>query len=476
MEQISIQALQNLLTRLELPAADVGGAVRITGSDPVVPGRYRLGLAAATALAAQAAGITEIWKRRGGRPQTVEVDVRRAAIPGLRTGAYTLRGGRALKTPSAWESDVFFRTKDGRVIYILRHSLYHQHHARLLTFLDCTPSTDSIARAVSKWNAGDLEDAFAANRLMGVVARSRDEWLASPQGLHLRDKVPVEIEKLGDSDPEPFKPAARPLSDMRVLDMAHILAGPITTRMLAEQGADVLHVSSPLRLDPVSTIIDTGFGKRCSFIDLDSRDDVATLDRLIGSADVFAHSWRPGSLDRRGLSPAAVAAKRPGIIYVSISCYGYDGPWAERAGYDPHGQVASGYAAGEGSTQQPRLASTFWLNDYLAAYLAAAGVTSALLKRATIGGSYHVKVSLTAASMYVQQLGKLPEEFWPGGASGLTSLPPPAPEHLAVTSTPFGALEHPSPIAQYSETPARWDLPPEPEGASEPVWRMHSSS
>lgn len=471
MDQISVEALGNLLTRLDLPTAGVGREVRICGRDPVVPGRYRLGLAAATALAAHAVGIMEIWKLRGGNPQSATVDLRRAAIPGLRTGAYTLRGGRALKSPSAWDGDVFFRTKDERVIYILRHSLYHQHHARLLSLLDCSPSTDAIARAVAKWNAQELEDAFAANKVMGVVARSYDEWLASPQGRHMRDKVPIEIEKIGESEPEPFKRAARPLSDIRVLDMAHILAGPITTRVLAEQGADVLHVSSPLRLDPISTIIDTGFGKRNSFIDLDRPEDLKTLEGLIGSSDIFAHSWRPGSLDRRGLSPAALARKRPGIIYVSISCYGYDGPWAERAGYDPHGQVASGYAAAENSMDEPRLASTFWLNDYLAAYLAAAGVNSALLKRASVGGSYHVKVSLTAASMYVQQLGQLPAEYWPGGASGQAGLPSPEPGHLTVTSTPFGEIEHPLPIVAYSETKARWDLPPEPEGASEPVWR-----
>ena len=69
---------------------------------------------------------------------------------------------------------------------------------------------------------------------------------------------------------------------------------------------------------------------------------------MIEGADIFAHSWRPGSLDRRGLSPEELARRRPGLIYVSVSCYGYDGPWATRAGYDPLGQVASGLAAGEG--------------------------------------------------------------------------------------------------------------------------------
>ena len=73
---------------------------------------------------------------------------------------------------------------------------------------------------------------------------------------------------------------------------------------------------------------------------------------------------------RRRRSPSL----RPGLIYVSVSCYGYDGPWATRAGYDPLGQVVSGLAVGEGSLDRPVLASTFTLNDYLAGYLGAAGV------------------------------------------------------------------------------------------------------
>ena len=101
---------------------------------------------------------------------------------------------------------------------------------------------------------------------------------------------------------------------------------------------------------------------------------------------------------------------------MSVSCYGYDGPWAERAGYDPLGQVASGLAAGEGSLEAPLMASTFTLNDYLAAYLAAAGTNSALLKRAREGGSYHVKVSLAGASTWVQMLGQLPPQYWQDGA------------------------------------------------------------
>jgi CoA-transferase family III len=473
MEAYADLVLRKLLAALELPLEAIEQNIRLTGCDPVVPSRYRVGLASSAALAAQAVGIMEIWQQRGGRDQVVTIDLRRAAAPGLRTISHTRRGGRTLQVSwPASEKQVFFPTSDGRLIYLMRHAIYYEHLSKLLGFLDCSPDSAAIARAVARWNSVELEDALAERRLMGTIVRTFDEWRASPQGRHLESRVPIEIERIGDSDPVPFKPGPRPLSGIKVVDMAHVLAGPVTSRVLAEQGAEVIHVSAPHQPDPIHVVIDTGFGKRSAFVDLDRKEDVDGLLRLIDTADIFAHSWRPGSLDRRGLSPAELARRRPGLIYVSVSCYGYDGPWAERAGYDPLGQVASGLAAGEGSVEAPVMASTFTLNDYLAAYLAAAGVNSALLRRAREGGSYHVKVSLTGASVWLQQLGQLPPQYWQDGSEGIARLPDPAADELTTTATAYGLIEHPLPIAQYSATPAFWELPPEPAGASELAWRV----
>ena len=156
-----------------------------------------------------------------------------------------------------------------------------------------------------------------------------------------------------------------------------------------------------------------------------------------------------------------------GLIYVSVSCYGSDGPWATRAGYDPLGQVASGLAAGEGSLDAPLMASTFTLNDYLAAYLAAAGVNSALLRRAREGGSYHVKTSLTAASCYVQMLGQLPRQYLAGRGGGCGA---------AARSGARGANHHRYPLwrdrapaGRYRNIPKRprsGKFPPNPRCAS----------
>lgn len=463
--------LARLLEDLHLPADEWLARISITGQDPVVPSRYRMGLASAAALGAMATGIGEIWKQRSGAMQDIHIDVKKAAVPGLRTLAYVRRNGHGLQlSRPASENQVFFESRDGRQIYLLRHAFYHEHFSRLLASLDCSSATDSIARAVARRDAQELEDALAANKAMGAIARTREEWLAHPQGSYLSARGPIEVSRIGGSDPEPLRPAARPLAGIKIVDMGHVLAGPIVSRCLAEQGAEVIHVSSPHLPDPNHIVVDTGFGKRTAFADLRNNHDREGLKRLIAGADIFVHSWRTGSLDRYGLSAEELTAMRPGLIYVALSCYGSGGPWASRAGYDPFGQVVSGLAVGEGSLHKPVLASTFTLNDYLAGYLAAAGVASALVRRAREGGSYRVNVSLTGASMWLQELGKLPPDQWPDGALGVSSLPQVEPLDLASTQTPYGAMEHARPVVQYSATPAFWSGPPMPEGACSLAW------
>jgi hypothetical protein len=470
-ENLAHDVLARLTSSIGLPSSVDLNSVEFMGADPIVPSRFRPGLASSAALAANALGVAEIWRQRGGNRQSIAVDLRRAAIPGLRTVSHIRRNSHTLQlSRPKTESKVFFETADGRQMYLLRHAFYYEHFSRMLTFLDCSPATESIERAVRRWDSVDLEEALANAKVIGAIARTHEEWLASPQGQHLATRVPVEIERIGDTPPLPFGPGDRPLSGLNVVDMGHVLAGPVVSRQLAEQGANVLHVSAPHQPDPAHIVIDTGLGKRSAFVNLDKPGDIDAFHALIADADVFVQSWRPGSLDARGLSPQDLAKRRPGIIYVSVSCYGYEGPWASRAGYDPLGQVVSGLAVGEGSIDRPVLASTFTLNDYLAGYLGAAGVASALLKRASVGGSYHVKVSLTSCSMWLQELGQLPSAQWPDGPAGVKTLPLVETASLTTSQTAFGEIEHPLPIVCYSETPARWDTPPEPAGRSSLSW------
>ena len=135
----------------------------------------------------------------------------------------------------------FYPTKDGRRMFILRTQLYPENIVRTLDVLGCTYDPKSIARAMAQWNALDLEDAFADRKVIGTYARTREEWLAHPQGIWLNQRPVVEIIKIGDSDPRPFaKDAARPLSGVRVLDTPGHTQGHVS---LALAGGDGLIIA-----------------------------------------------------------------------------------------------------------------------------------------------------------------------------------------------------------------------------------------
>jgi len=460
------QACAHLLKRIGIDDSSTACDLHFTGADPVVPSRHRYGAATASALAAQGAAIAALWKLRGGKRQSVSVDLARAANLGLRTTFALRQQGHGFDVGSPTRASNFFRTRDERVIYLLRNNGRGTITEDLIGLLHCANSTEAIAAAVAQWHSHELEEALAEVKLPGVIARTRAEWLAHPQGHLLGAQPGVNITRIGDSPPEPFLPAARPLSGVRVLDASHVIAGPSTGRLLAEQGAQVLHVTDPVERETQQIVMDLGFGKRAAYIDLNRIEDAAQLRKLAASADVFIESWRPGVLTRRGFGPQDLAALRPGIIYVSISCYGSEGPWATRGGYEPIGQAVSGLSIQEGSAAHPRNAPTITMNDYLAAYLAGTGALGALLQRAQHGGSYHVTTSLAQASMWVLEQGQLPINT-PLPTAGSYVSPPGT---MLTTDTVFGRIEHVAPITQYSETLGYWELPPVPRGSSLPEW------
>ena len=136
-------------------------------------------------------------------------------------------------------------------------------------------------------------------------AHTRDEWAEHARGSSRRCARRVEIEKIGESAPEPVGGTARPLDGVRVLDLTRILAGPTNGRTLAEHGADVLLVNSPNLDNVLPFVIDTSHGKRSTFLDLDSPDDHARVLALASSADVFAQGYRGGACSAAASGPTS---------------------------------------------------------------------------------------------------------------------------------------------------------------------------
>ncbi|NKB59777.1 MAG: CoA transferase [Alphaproteobacteria bacterium] len=197
-----------------------------------------------------------------------------------------------------------------------------------------------------------------------------------------------------------------PLSGYRVIDVTNVIAGPFATMMLADQGADVIKVEAPQRPDHTrhaghgntgmtASFVNNNRNKRSVSIDVKSDDGRDALKKLVATADVFIQNFRPGVVERLGVSEADLRAVKPDLIYVSMSGWGENGPLSHKPVYDPIIQALSGLATLQAGSDQerPRLIRTI-LPDKLTGITAAQAVVAALAGRAKTGEGQHVKVSM----------------------------------------------------------------------------------
>jgi crotonobetainyl-CoA:carnitine CoA-transferase CaiB-like acyl-CoA transferase len=470
------QHLNDLLARCSLSADDHQVSIELDGE--VADCRFSFAEAAAVALAAFSTGVAEIWRDRGGRPQVISVSSRHAAASLISIRSQRLNGrppfsfldqdGHSITTlavggfPPPYFS--FHRTRDDRWFWI--HGIIPHLVRGTMKVLGLREPAGypEVAKAVATFNATDLEEAMAEARMCGVIARTAEEWANHPQGQACARDGCISIEKIGDSEPEPFTPVStQPLDGLSVLDLTRILAAPTAAKLLAGHGADVLHISSPNLYSGLSNVLDTGHGKRSASLDLDRAEDAATLRKLIADADVFCQSYRNGAMERRGLSPQDVARVRPGIVYLSVNCYGHAGPWFDRPGFDPLACAATGISLAQGEGGPPETVPVF-ASDYVTGSLGALGVISALRRRAREGGSYHVKVSLTQSATWMYDFAPLRPRL---AASEQANDE----QYFEEMETPFGRLRYVRPVPRMSITAPRWKDPVVPLGTHEPIWR-----
>jgi crotonobetainyl-CoA:carnitine CoA-transferase CaiB-like acyl-CoA transferase len=456
----------SVLSAAGLAMPDVSDAVlgvEVTGSDPVLATTVPIGEAAAAALAAGGAAAVRLHRLRGGEAQSVSVEVEAAAASLLGFLFQSKPGdGEPLQLTRLNPPDTnFFQCGDGRWIHL--HGGFPHLSEGTRELLDCAGEHEAIASAVGRWNASDLEDALARRRLCGAVLRTADEWTVHPQGAALAALAALEIDRIDDAPAHRWAPGDRPLSDIRVLDLTRVLAGPASGRTLASYGADVLRIAAPHLPAIQPFVVETGHGKRSAFLDLRDDGQARRLRQLAHDADVFIDGYRNGSLARYGFDAETLAELRPGIVYVSISCYGEVGPWAERAGWEQLAQATSGLAHLHAGDDPPRLLPAA-ATDYTTGYLAAWGAMEALHRRATEGGSWRVRVSLCQTAQWLLRLGARCD---PAAHTGLDDI-----DGLQVTSeTPYGTLRHLAPAVRLSATPPRWEQPTVPLGHDAPMWR-----
>ncbi|GAA1137027.1 CaiB/BaiF CoA transferase family protein [Ornithinicoccus hortensis] len=204
-----------------------------------------------------------------------------------------------------------------------------------------------------------------------------------------------------------------PLAGTLVVDLTRALAGPHAAMMLADLGARVIKVEVPGKGDdtrgwgPPFMPTDEGDvatyylscnrNKESIALDLKGEDDRAVLTELITRADVLLENFRPGVLDRLGFSTARLAELNPGLVVLSVSGFGHDGPEGGRAGYDQIAQGEAGLMSLTGSGPDDPQRVGVPIGDVLAGMYGAYGVVSALLERARTGKGQVVRTSLLAS-------------------------------------------------------------------------------
>jgi crotonobetainyl-CoA:carnitine CoA-transferase CaiB-like acyl-CoA transferase len=437
--------------------------LHLTGDDPALPSSFRIGAAAQASIAAVGLAAAELHHRAGARRQAVSVDMQHAAAEFRSEQYLTIDGG----APAAIGDPLFgaYRVGDGRFVRL--HMNFPHHRDNVLKLLGCAPTRAAIEAALKSWDAIGFETEAYKHGCVVAAMRSPDEWGAHPQAAAVASVPVLQIERIGDAPPRPLAQGTRTLGGLRVLDLTRIIAGPVAGRVLAAHGADVMLISAP-HLPFIDWLVkDTGRGKLSVFADLPTPDGNAALGRLIGDADIVLQAYRPGSLARRGLGSAELAALRPGIVYGSLSAYGDLGPWASRRGFDSLVQTATGFNVAEAQAagvEAPKELPCQAL-DHASGYLLAFGVLTARMRQANEGGSWLVRVSLAATGRWLRNLGRLENGF---------SCPLPSGDDVAdlleETVTPFGLMRAVRHAARLSATPAGWTRPAVPLGTHPPVW------
>ena len=434
--------------------------------DPIYPSPLRLSAGIATILGNIAGVVDDIRYQQTGQRGAAAIDLGEAVVGTSSMWVLKVNGELALEALSDGLTMVgqgIFPTRDGRRFYLL--SSFPHLVEQSLEALGCT--VENLAEHFAAHNADELEAKLNAAHLTGVVVRTPEQWLAHPQGKLLADAPAVRIEQIGDAPPQPVPGGSLPLEGLRVLDNTRVLAGPTISRTLAALGADVLHIGSPHVTDIHAAQADTGHGKRRAYVDLDTSDGRDALWDLLDQADVFSQSYRAKSLARRGLSPEALAERRPGIIYVSENAYGQFGPWQEKRGFDGNVQAATGilHMHNPDSTEFVSDGPAMALNDYGTGYWGAYGVLEALRRRAEQGGSWHVQVALGQTAAWFLRLGTPHRSEDADPAEGFRL----ADQFSEDVESDYGVLSRLRFPIQFSEITPRWGRTVKP-GTHDPVW------
>lgn len=208
-------------------------------------------------------------------------------------------------------------------------------------------------------------------------------------------------------------PAAKgPLTDIRLIELGQLIAGPFCGQLMADMGADVIKVEPPGAGDPMR---EWGRGeyplwwsvcarnKRCVTANLREPEGQDLVRKLIAQADMVLENFRPGTMERWGLGYEELAKKNPGLIMIRVSGYGQTGPHSARAGYAAVGEAMGGMRYLCGEPDRPPSRTGLSIGDSLAATYACMGALAALHHRDKTGEGQVIDASIFESVLNVME-------------------------------------------------------------------------
>jgi hypothetical protein len=342
-------------------------------------------------------------------------------------------------TPLKYRTTGLYPTKNPEVWYSLHGSM---DAAPVLKAIGIDPQTTKvkdneeaaklIAEHTSKFSAEELEMKNLMSGLCGSIVFTPQQWRETEMGKSLAAHPLVNVKQQIHAVPTPpvaFPPLdptdQRPLAGVKVVELTRVIAGPVIGTTLAALGADVIRLNPPHLPDINILQLTLNAGKRTSTVDLRSASDCAHLQSLLEDADVFVQGFRLGKMKKFGLGLEdllLMAGKRgKGIVHVSENCYGPDGYYGERPGWQQIADAAAGSAYVTGKALQvtqnlpenEAVLPSLPVSDMSTGVLGALGTLIALRDRAVKGGSYTVHASLTAVDAFAltEEVGLYPLEI-----------------------------------------------------------------
>lgn len=420
---------------------------------------FRVTDMAAAAIGAAGTSVAELLHASAGTLPAVQVDRRMASLwfgTSLRPQGWTM--------PPQWDPVAGnYRARDR---WIRLHTNAPHHRLAALSVLGCAADAESVAQAVSRWDAGALEEAIVERGGCAAAMYSAQEWAGHPQGQAVATEPLLHVHPATDAVAHAWRPSSdRPLRGIRVLDLTRILAGPVATRFLAGLGAEVLRID-PYGWEEPGTVPEVVLGKRCARLNLKDAADLDTLRQLLRRADIVVHGYRPDALARLGLDAAQRRELNPALIDVSLDAYGWTGAWRCRRGFDSLIQMSTGIAeAGmrvTGCDEPVNL--PVQAIDHATGYLMATAAIRGLTTRMTQGVGTEVRASLARTAAVLQLRPEPMSEVVELAADGQRDRA----DHVELTS--WGPASRLRPPLQIDDAPLRWFYPARALGAYEPGW------